>query len=134
MTAQNPSVDGLLLHARKRSDTARRKIEKALRELRRTEATININAVARKAGVTRQTIYRHADLLEQIQTHSRIAVTPPVPEPAADGPGSIVAALRNTLAAKDKQISDLKRELRERDQAIATLHGEIERLTGGRAR
>ncbi len=41
------SVDALRQHATQRSHDARRRIEKALRELRKTHSTINVNTVAR---------------------------------------------------------------------------------------
>jgi len=49
--------------------------------------------------------------------------------PTSVGPqSSIVAALRNRLTTKDAQIDDLKAELRQRDQIIAALRGEVENL------
>ena len=47
------------------------------------------------------------------------------PCPAADSESSILAALRSRLKATETQISELKNQLRERDNIIATLHGEL---------
>ncbi|EUA41890.1 putative transposase [Mycobacterium avium subsp. avium 2285 (R)] len=61
-----------------------------------------------------------------------MTVVPDEPAPAAAGPeSSIVAALRLRLTAKDAQIAELKAALRERDQTIAVLHGEIDKLHAG---
>jgi hypothetical protein len=48
--------------------------------------------------------------------------------PAPGTETSIVAALRSRLTAKDAQIAELKATIRERDRAIAVLHGELDKL------
>ncbi len=129
MTEHNRATDGLRRHAQQRSDDARRRIDKALRDLRKQGAPINVNAVARAAEVTRKTIYAHPDLLERIRAHTPLHLTP-APQsrpPAAEN--SIVAALRRQLTTQQTQLSKLKTELKARDDALAAAHGEIARLS-----
>lgn len=93
MTVTQASLDALAAHTRKRGDTVRARIEKALRDLRKQNADITISSVARRAGVTRKIIYRRDDLLALIRAHRPVAAVPDDPPP----PGtetSIVAALR----------------------------------------
>ncbi|WP_142278420.1 hypothetical protein [Mycobacterium europaeum] len=62
-----------------------------------------------------------------IYAHRPVVAVPDDPPP----PGtetSTVAALRARLTAKDTQIAELGAALRERDQTIAALHGELDRL------
>jgi hypothetical protein len=44
---------------------------------------------------------------------------------------SIVTALRSRLTAKDAQIADLKAAMRQRDNTLAALHGELEKRAAG---
>ncbi|ORA85871.1 hypothetical protein BST32_24940, partial [Mycobacteroides abscessus subsp. massiliense] len=67
MTEPQPGRDGLLRHAKARSADARARIDKAISDLRRQHAPINVNAVARAAGVTRKTIYRNPEQLARIR-------------------------------------------------------------------
>lgn len=135
MSEQNPATEGLARHARERSAEVRSRIEKAIKELRRNKAAINVNAVARTAGVTRKTIYRHEDLLKRIRAHNRLHPTTISLDQAQDHTQetSIVAALRRQLTTQQTkhhtQIADLQAKLKEKDTALAAAHGEIHRLT-----
>ncbi len=130
MTDRSRGTDGLRRHAQQRSDEARRRIDKAIRDLRKRGEPINVNAVARTAKVTRKTIYAHPDLLERIRAHTTLHVMAPAPQPrppAAES--SIVAALRRQLTTQQTQLTKLKTELKARDDALAAAHGEIARLS-----
>lgn len=132
MTEHTRGTDGLRRHAQQRSDEARRRIDKAIRDLRRQGEPINVNAVARTAKVTRKTIYAHPDLLERIRAHTTLHVMAPAPQPrppATDSQNSIVAALRRQLTTQQTQLAKLKAELKAREDALAAAHGEIARLS-----
>ncbi|NGX06278.1 DUF6262 family protein [Mycobacteroides franklinii] len=130
MTDRSPGTDGLRRHAQQRSDDARRRIDKAIRDLRKRGEPINVNAVARTAQVTRKTIYAHPDLLERIRAHSPLHLAAPAP-PTPDSQNSIVAALRRQLTTQQTQLANLKAELKAREDALAAAHGEIARLSNG---
>ena len=93
--------------------------------MRASGAAININAVARKAKVSRRTIYNNPDLREQIHAHTRTAA------PAAADPiePTVVTALRSQLTAKSDEIRHLKAVVAEKNTTIARLHGHIADLT-----
>jgi hypothetical protein len=131
MTVTQASLDALAAYTRKRSDTVRARIEKALRDMRRQKVDITISSVSRRAGVTRRSIYRHDDLVARIRAHRRITAADDPPPPAADQETSIVAALRARLTTKDAQIAELKAALRERDHTIPALHGQLDKLHSG---
>ena len=61
------SLDGLRRSTDKRKAATRSKIKKALRDMQRKGLTINVNAVAKYAGVARKTIYNHQSLLDDIR-------------------------------------------------------------------
>jgi len=127
MSPSQASIDALKSSAQERLSHSRRKIAAALRELITNHETINVQTVARRAGVTRATVYRHADLLEKIRRHRQIgAPIAAAPAPADD---TIVAALRMQIRSRDQQIADLRRSIEDLQDTIATLHGEIDRLS-----
>lgn len=130
MTDRSRGADGLRRHAQQRSAEVRRRIEKAIRELRKRNEPINVNAVARTAAVTRKTIYAHPDLLERIRAHTPLRVLAPAPAVRPpEAHNSIVAALRRQLTTQQTQLAKLKAELKARDDALAAAHGEIARLS-----
>ena len=88
MTVTQASLDALAAHTRKRRDTVRVRIEKALRDLRKQNADITISSVSRRAGVTRKSIYRREDLVALIRAHRPVVAVPtthhrPGPKPAS---------------------------------------------------
>lgn len=128
------SVEGLARHAREVRAATRRKIVKAVREMRKKGLAINPNAVSRYSGVARKTIYNHTDILKQIKEAS----TKPVLRPAetatsTDDESTILAALRRQLLTQDSEhrarVAELSAVIKERDEALAAAHGEILRLT-----
>lgn len=134
MTRPASAVDGLRRHARQRSQGVRDAIEQALHDLRRRHQPINVNAVARRAGVSRKTIYNHTDLLERIRNHrQQPRAVPAEPAPASAGHNAIISALRNELAAQkaryEGEITRLKAQLHQREDELAAVHGELDRRT-----
>jgi len=126
VSATEASKQALRRHARQRSDNVRKRIDKALTDLRRSGATINIAAVAKRAGVTRKAVYAHEDLLTRIRTHTRLAPAPTASSPTGQATNTIIDALRRQLAAKEREITTLRGQLRQRDNTIAVLHGKLE--------
>ena len=134
MTVTQASLDALAAHTRKRRDTVRTRIEKALRDLRKQKADITVSSVSRRAGVTRKSIYLRDDLVALIRAHRPVTAVPGSPPPRHETETSIVAALRARLTAKDTQIAELKATLRERDRTIAILHGQLETINSNNKR
>jgi hypothetical protein len=128
MPANQASLDALAGATRTRSNRVDIRIDKAFNALRREGADITISSVARRAGVTRNSIHRRKDVVARIRAHRPLAAVGGDIAPASGGDTSIVAALRGRLTAKDNPIPELKAALRERDRTIAILHGRLDRL------
>ncbi|MDS1112716.1 DUF6262 family protein [Gordonia westfalica] len=126
------AVKALNAHARQRSADARRRVQRALRDMIASGATINVNTVAIRAKVARKTIYANPDLREKIQAHSRITAVPDSAPGTEDN--SIVSALRAQLTAKDSELRELKNALQQRDNTIAILYGRLEQQDDGSLR
>ncbi len=136
MTAPR-SVDGLRRHSQQRATKTRRKITKALRDMRKQGLAINPHALANYAGIARKSIYNHADLLEQIRAESiNPAPTPAAATPNQTNDSSIVAALREQLRSQkhdyQTEIAQLKAEVKNLEQALAAAHGELHRRSKDR--
>ncbi len=118
-----------------RSADTRRRIETAVRSIRKDKTPISVNAVARRAQVSRSTIYRHHDLLQTINALRATSPRHTPPGPAADSANNtLLDALRHQLRQLQiqhrQEISILKSRLKEHEEALAAANGEIHRLTG----
>lgn len=129
MTAPSPGQRALNEHTGRLRENSRKKIEKALREMRKSGSPINVQAVADRAGVSRMTVYRHEELCDRVIALRDATAARPTLRPLPDNPqGTIDAALRRELAGQKAQNTELKTQVRQRDQQIAALHGEVQRL------
>lgn len=116
---------GLARYRKHRSAAKRHDIEKAVRALRKAGAPISVAAVAEKANVSRNTIYKHKDILatiDQYRTHP-VNTNESSPSPRES---SVVAALRRKLAATQAENAALKAAVAERDTTIAILYGQLD--------
>ena len=135
MTSPNrgKAVEALDYDAKRRSERARQKIEKTLKEMVKSGSRINVHAVHKKSEVSRNTIYRHPDLLERIRAHSARGADSPAARLAPEREeGTVAAALRRRMTAKEhdhkNELSKRDREIKDLRQEVAALHGEIRRL------
>jgi hypothetical protein len=118
------ALQGLASHRDAVAKHKRRAIEKAIRHLRKTNATINVSTVAARAGVQRKTVYKHDDLMAVIDQYRR---QPASTELAPAGrETSIVAALRSRLAAKDDEIRQLRATVAQQKATIELLYGQLD--------
>lgn len=120
MTANDASRAALAQHARQRSEDVDRRIDKALKDLRRKDQSITVAAVAAQAGVSRKAIYARPEALARIRAHTRLALTPAATDTP---PNTIVDALRRQLITKDDEITKLRTTISEQKDTIATLYG-----------
>lgn len=118
------ALQGLADYRAAVSQDKRRDIDKAIRHLRRTGATINVATVAARAGVQRKTVYKHPTaiaIIDQYRHH------PHPDQPASTSPeNSIITALRTQLAAKDNEIKTLRAQLAEHKNTIELLYGQLD--------
>lgn len=116
--------DQLVRAAKIRHDTATAKAEAALRELSVQRLPVTFTAVARRAGVSTDFLYRHPVLRAKITSmRSRTGRTAePQQEPEAGG--STSAAVR-ALSARLKELTTQHRaDIAALEQSLAIAHGE----------
>lgn len=120
------SLTALAEATRRRSKTAEKALEGALRAARKTDTPITVTGIANAAGVSTDFIYRHPQLRAQVEALRRARSTSPS-EPTAD-PDTHAAA--STLVRRlSQQVADSRRKHREEvaelKQALEAAHGEL---------
>ena len=115
MTAATPMVQG------RRADSARRRqrVIKAINEASSRGGEISVSAIARAATVDRTFLYRHPDLLAQVQ----VAQTRPA---AAENDGPVVsrASLQADLANAQGQVARQATRIRQLESKLSQMLGE----------
>lgn len=106
---QQGPVDAMVAAARDRSSKARAAITVAARSVAASGDAVTVAAVAREAGVSRQTVYQHRDLLAQVvQLRSATAGRPADGVPT--GQRTSEASLHARLRVAQEQIERLRAE------------------------
>lgn len=105
--ASPPRTAAMVEAAKHRSTASRASISQAARRLADSGDSVTVASVAREAGVSRQTVYQHRDLLAQIVTlrtsgHGRGRPGLPASQRASED------SLRARLQAAKTQIEDLR--------------------------
>lgn len=107
--ASTPRAAAMVEAAKHRSTASRASISQAARRLADSGENVTVASVAREAGVSRQTVYQHRDLLGQIMTlrasgHGRRGPGLPAAQRASED------SLRARLQAQKAQIEDLRKQ------------------------
>lgn len=129
MTPTDKSVRALRTYSIQRAAATTTAVEAALKDLRQRGQPINVQAVARHAGVTRATIYRRPELRERITAYRTTQAQPSRPATRDDhtSESSIIAGLRLQIVKRDELIKSLSADVQRLTQTIETLHGELDR-------
>ena len=121
-TAHTADNDGRTTAMRqgRQADSARRhqRVIATLEHATGDGVEISASAIARAAGVDRSFIYRHRDLLAQIQAHQ---ATPPA---AAPGPAVTRASLHADLLAAGERATRLTSRIRQLETRLSETLGE----------
>lgn len=116
---------GLAKHRDRIAAGKRRDIEKALRELRKSNTPISVAAVAARAKVSRKTIYKHKDLYASIDQHRQLRASASIDQPSKRE-SAVITALRRKIAAQQDEIKALRAAAADKDTTIALLYGRLD--------
>lgn len=106
-----------LVAARQRAAQATaERAEKALATMIRNRDPITFTAVAQQAGVSREYLYRHAELCRRIK-HARQTTTPALASATDPGDG-VIAALRDHIRRQDETHRQAIRQLKADNAAL----------------
>ena len=119
------NTSGMVAHAHRRKEEKRLRVDEAITRLIREGQTVNFNAVAIAAGVSKAYLYSQPDLRERIealrQQETEQAVRGRVGRPApskTDGSRDLV------ILAKDRRIKELEAENRKLQQQLKIALGQ----------
>jgi len=116
------------LARRAQAAAAHEKAEKAIRDMVRAREAITFAAVAARAGVSREYLYRAPDLAAKIRAARQQPHLAPVDNPAGQ-PDPVLAALREHIRRLEHRHADELRTLRtENDQLRRELEATLGRL------
>ncbi|WP_369265056.1 hypothetical protein [Streptomyces sp. R35] len=123
----NRSVEALTTAARRRRERAKKAVEKALKEARKTRNPVSVTSIARAADVSTDFIYRRPVLRPQVEALRR-ARRDAAPDDAGHQPDTEAAA--SILVRRlTQQLSTERRKHREDvaqlQAALAAAHGEV---------
>ncbi len=124
------NTSGMVAYAHRRKEEKRRRVDEAITRLVREGQTVNFNAVAIAAGVSKAYLYSQPDLRERIealrQQETEQAVRGRVGRPA---PSKTDASKDLVILAKDRRIKELEAENRKLQQQLKVALGKAyERL------
>lgn len=107
-----------------RTKAKRESIAVAIKDLIKAGHAVNVNSVAKKAGVSRGFVYGQEDLLEAIKTATNEAAHRLI-KPAK---GATDESLRKRLANALDSLEEAKVRIAEQERRIERLTGEVARL------
>jgi Family of unknown function (DUF6262) len=113
------NTSGMVAHAHRRKEEKRLRVDEVITRLVREQQTVNFNAVAIAAGVSKAYLYSRPDLRERIevlrQQGMEQAIRGQVDRPA---PGKTDASKDLVILAKDRRIKELEVENRKLQQQL----------------
>ncbi|KAF0821923.1 transposase [Cytobacillus firmus] len=123
MSNENPNTEGIIKHAKLKTEKTIQKVEEAIKKMIKKQIKINFNSVSAESGVSKAFLYRNTELRERIETLRN----------QQEGLPSIKQAKRNMSdASKDviisslrKRIKDLEKENKEIKEQMKIKFGKI---------
>ena len=100
-------VSAMKEHNSQRKQNTAERVNKAIDKLKRKNATINFETVAKEAGVSRATLYNNPKLKERIMGLRAIALTPSS-EDGAEPKKTKVQRLEDTIAELRSRVRQLE--------------------------
>ena len=117
------NTKGLKEHAKKRSQMALEKVDKAIRELSLTEQKINFNSVSQLSGVSKTFLYNNSEIKKRIEELREKQVSRTINQRAKYDKTSKSKDI--IIMAKDKKIKELEEENKKLKEQLEVLRGKL---------
>lgn len=117
------NTKGLKEHAKKRSQMALEKVDKAIRELSLTEQKINFNSVSQLSGVSKTFLYNNNEIKKRIEELREKQVSRTINQRAKYDKTSKSKDI--IIMAKDKKIKELEEENKKLKEQLEVLRGKL---------
>ncbi len=123
------NTTGLVAHAHQRMEEKRKRVDEAITRLLRDQQTVNFNAVAKAAGVSKTYLYSQPQFRDRIEALRQQEREQMVRERVARPIGKTTAAKDLVILAKERRIRELEEENRKlKHQLNAVLGKAYDRL------
>ncbi len=123
------NTTGLVAHAHQRMEEKRKRVDEAITRLLRDQQTVNFNAVAKAAGVSKTYLYSQPQFRDRIEALRQQEREQMVRERVARPIGKTNAAKDLVILAKERRIRELEEENRKlKHQLNAVLGKAYDRL------
>lgn len=117
------NTKGLKEYAKKRSQMALEKVDKAIRELSLTEQKINFNSVSQLSGVSKTFLYNNQEIKKRIEELRDKQVSKTINQRAKYDKTSKAKDI--IIMAKDKKIKELEEENKKLKEQLEVLRGKL---------
>ncbi len=114
---------GLKEHAKKRTEIAKKKVDKAIRFLSLQEEEINFNSVKEKSGVSKGFLYQNQEIRDRIETLRKKQIDQEMNQITRKT--KTKKAKDIIIEAKDKKINELKQENEKLKKQLQNLRGKV---------
>lgn len=123
MSNENPNTEGIIKHAKLKTEKTVQKVEEAIKKMIKKQVKINFNSVSEESGVSKAFLYRNTELRDRIQTLRK----------QQEGLPSIKQVKRNMndaskdviIASLRKRVKDLEKENKEIKEQLKVQFGKI---------
>lgn len=117
------NTNGLKKYAKKRTDMALEKADKAIRNLSMHKEKINFNSVAKESGVSKSFLYNNQQIKERIEDLRQKQINIEMNQISKKNKTN--KSKDTVIQAKDKKIKELKKENIELKRQLKILRGTI---------
>lgn len=117
------NTKGLKEYAKKRSQMALEKVDKAIRELSLTEQKINFNSVSQLSGASKTFLYNNQEIKKRIEELRDKQVNRTINQRAKYDKTSKAKDI--IIMAKDKKIRELEEENKKLKEQLEVLRGKL---------
>lgn len=117
MSNDNPNTEGILKHAKLKTEKTIQKVEEAIKKMIKKQMKINFNSVSEESGVSKAFLYRNTELRDQIETLRKQQEGSPsikqVKRNMSDASKDvIIASLRKRVKDLEKENKEIKKQLK----------------------
>lgn len=115
------NLTGIKKYNDTKSETAKRKVEKAIRELQLKNNNVNFNSISKLSGVSKTFLYKNKELKNKIESLRNKQISKEINQRAKFDKTSKSKDV--IIVAKDKKIAKLEEENKKLKEELNTLRG-----------
>ncbi|MED2006480.1 DUF6262 family protein [Brevibacillus laterosporus] len=123
MSNENPNTEGIIKHAKLKTEKTIQKVEEAIKKMIKKQVKINFNSVSEESGVSKAFLYRNTELRDRIETLRKqqegLPLIKQVKRNMNDASKDVI------IASLWKRVKDLEKENKEIKEQLKVQFGKI---------